>query len=77
MIHDPGVRDGERQGAHSILSSDDRRETRVESKEHILGDGFGVINALETQVAQNTGREFAIGRGEALGEGILVRRLSA
>jgi len=76
VIDDPGVRDGERQGAHSILSSDDRRETRVQGKEDILGDGFGVVHSVEAQVPENARGELAVSRGEALGEDILLRLLS-
>jgi len=76
VIDNPGVRDGERQGAHSILSSDDRRETRVQGKENILGDRFRVVDSVEAQIPENAGRELTVSRGEALSEDILLRLLS-
>jgi hypothetical protein len=54
VVDDPGVSDGERQGAHSILSSDDRRETRVQGKKDILGDRLGVVDTVKAKVPENT-----------------------
>lgn len=64
MIHDPGMGNTENQSTHSGGTPSNTSQPRVESKEHILGHGFRILNSLRPQVPEDCRGMLQVGGSE-------------